>query len=122
MSESPPASWYDPPCGHRPECNCSKCHSWHVEDCGVRENAEGPDYQCCKDQLELWEEKDMEKYSFEITIEEINNGYLVKAGVYPNFERSYRETKGAALSLVAQILNKEMDRELNHFRHIEEAI
>ena len=42
---------------HPSECNCEKCHEWHVEDDQVFDNAiDAPqDFQCCVDHLEGWE-------------------------------------------------------------------
>lgn len=48
----PPLSWYDPPEGHKDACNCSRCHSEHVESGEFADLAGSPDYFCCKDELD----------------------------------------------------------------------
>lgn len=40
--------------GHAPECNCDRCHQAHIDEDMVEDNAEGPDFQCCIDQLDGW--------------------------------------------------------------------
>lgn len=42
---------------HKEECNCEGCHKGHIESGSVAENAESPDFGCCKDQIELDIEK-----------------------------------------------------------------
>jgi len=42
---------FDPPCGHKPECSCSTCHSDHVED-GDLETTKDTCSQC-KDLVEM---------------------------------------------------------------------
>lgn len=52
---SPPPSYYDPPepkC--EPECNCETCHEHHIQNGEVDELSKRPDFQCCKDQMEVW--------------------------------------------------------------------
>lgn len=61
LDGSPPSSYYDPPEPRHenrsiipPECNCEECHIWHCQEGMVVDNAESPDFQCCKDQMEEW--------------------------------------------------------------------
>lgn len=50
----PPMSWYDPPEGHKSECNCFDCHKVHLSFWEVEANAKSPDFQCCKDEIQSW--------------------------------------------------------------------
>lgn len=40
--------------GHDGYCNCDTCHKYHYDHGMVADNAEMPDFQCCKDQMEEW--------------------------------------------------------------------
>jgi len=44
---------------HPSECNCEKCHEWHIDEGMVIENAVdwGIDFQCCVDEFDLMVEK-----------------------------------------------------------------
>lgn len=55
MSEftSPPSGWYDPPEGHKETCNCSECHGRHIENGELAQNANRPDYPCCKKEIRV---------------------------------------------------------------------
>ena len=39
--------------GHSPECECPFCHDGHVRDGDVLDNSVKPDFQCCKEEIEL---------------------------------------------------------------------
>ncbi len=52
----PSDSYFDPPMGHKGECNCRGCHIQHVELGMFADYAEDPDYECCKTEMQ---EKEM---------------------------------------------------------------
>ena len=54
----PPSGWYDPPEHHKDICNCENCHQSHIENGDFAKlAASGPDFQCCKDELDSRIEK-----------------------------------------------------------------
>lgn len=42
---------------HSSECSCQDCHEWHIEFGVVEENAESPDFRCCKEEMDYRREK-----------------------------------------------------------------
>lgn len=37
---------------HQLECNCEQCHANHLESCEWASLAQGPDFRCCRDEMQ----------------------------------------------------------------------